>query len=498
MSRGANTLARAWPAGALVLVLAVVALGWPVQKLALLGWDSYPLIEAGRVSNAAELWGTLGEELMDGGYPLGRFYRPLVHLSFALDHALWGLSPAGYHRTDLAILGSCALTLFLLARRWLGASAWPAALVAALVYVAHPVQFEILPVAARRAEALSVLFTLLALLWMPTTQGGKARRWAAGLACVLAVASKETGAVATLAVVCLAFATSPAKGFVARAREALRATWPALVLFAIFFAVRTAVLGGLGGSAESSLLANLPGLLPFTGDYVGGLLVPELGPGRARAAACVGAAATMLALVLVSSPARRDEIAIFDGAPQGELDPRRLLAVLVLWILAVAAVSSISGLVRGWYALPFLPPLALAAGLAVGLSARSLRAGRWALGVVALLVALAFAQPALRPRAATWSALRAASRDQAEFLGRFENAMLSALDGQVMQISGMPTERPAVPGDPNSLKLIMLAPYSLEAWARLRFPDRRLRFTLVGRELQPRAASDEVLIVLAP
>src|SRR6185503_1539665 len=86
-----------------------------VLRLELLGWDAFPLVAAGRIASWRDFLGTFGEELMDGRYPLGHYWRPLVHLSFALDHALWGLAPRGYHASDLALLSANALLVALLA-----------------------------------------------------------------------------------------------------------------------------------------------------------------------------------------------------------------------------------------------------------------------------------------------------------------------------------------------------------------------------------------------
>ena len=99
---------------------------------------------------------------MDGRYPHGHFYRPVTTLSFALDHAVWGLEPSGYHLTDLALLLACAIAVAALARRLLGPGVGP--LLAALLYALHPLHVETLPVAARRADTLAQLFTLIALL----------------------------------------------------------------------------------------------------------------------------------------------------------------------------------------------------------------------------------------------------------------------------------------------------------------------------------------------
>src|SRR5687767_13492322 len=45
------------------------------------------------------------------------FYRPVVSLSFALDHAIWGTNAFGYGLTNLALCLANAAMLFALARR---------------------------------------------------------------------------------------------------------------------------------------------------------------------------------------------------------------------------------------------------------------------------------------------------------------------------------------------------------------------------------------------
>ena len=66
--------------------------------------------------------------------------RPIVSLSFALNYAVGGLSPAGYHAWNLAIHISAALLLFAIVRRHL--AEWTAFLVAA-IWLVHPIQSEV-------------------------------------------------------------------------------------------------------------------------------------------------------------------------------------------------------------------------------------------------------------------------------------------------------------------------------------------------------------------
>ncbi len=494
-------------ASALSIALPVSALGalaflaWRgVLELALLGWDSYPLILAGRVRDAAELWETFGEELMDGAYPLGRFWRPVVHLSFALDHALWGLEPAGYHATDLFLSAIAGAAVFLLARRLIGAGMLLGPLVAGIVYVLHPVQLEVLPVPARRAETLCVLFTLLALLAQPLGSPPRAsgRAWLAGLCCALALASQETGAVATGLVVCLSLAGAPGRGVTSRLGFALRSAWPALVSFTLILGVRTAALGGLGGSEQSSLSAHLATLPRLLRHYLSQLVAPDsfLGLGRE----VLGDVVIVLVVAVLWRLSRSQAARPREEDLPACMPPRRAALFLVLAALVVALVTSVAGLEHGWYALPFLPLLALSIGLCVHLGLRGLRRGPRIAGAVALLIAARLlVLVALGPmRAAGLEPLVRGSREQQAFLERFDAALEGAAPGAVVLVAGLPTVRAVDPADPDSLNVFMLAPYSVQAYARLRFPDLRLRLGLAGSGAASPPGSDEVLVLLAP
>ena len=108
---------------ALVLPVATLALtllaAWlvygTVSGEALLGFDGYPLIAASAFHSIADPLAVFGDELMGGRYPDGRFYRPIVHLTFGVDHALGGLDPAQYARTDIALAALTSTILGLLA-----------------------------------------------------------------------------------------------------------------------------------------------------------------------------------------------------------------------------------------------------------------------------------------------------------------------------------------------------------------------------------------------
>src|SRR5437867_12824679 len=75
-------------------------------------------------------------------------WQPLSWLTLAVDHALWGLEPAGYHLTSLGFHVTNAVLLYLLARRLIGlAGVAPdlcegAAVLGALLWAVHPLRVE--------------------------------------------------------------------------------------------------------------------------------------------------------------------------------------------------------------------------------------------------------------------------------------------------------------------------------------------------------------------
>ena len=98
--------------------------------------------------------------------------RPLGNVSFALNFAAGGLSMAGYHAVNLAIHILAGFLLFAIARQtlaWPGMKPFPAraagglALVAALLWVAHPLNTQAVTYITQRCESLAALCMMLAL-----------------------------------------------------------------------------------------------------------------------------------------------------------------------------------------------------------------------------------------------------------------------------------------------------------------------------------------------
>lgn len=139
--------------------------------------------------------------------------RPLLNLSFAVNHAIHGLDERGYRVANACIHAGAALLLFGLVRRTLSRvfPAWPApraisaASAVALLWALHPLQTESVTYISQRAESLAgmLLFAVLYGFARGTEPTARApRAWIA--LCVvltwLGMAAKETLVTAPLLV----------------------------------------------------------------------------------------------------------------------------------------------------------------------------------------------------------------------------------------------------------------------------------------------------------
>lgn len=146
------------------------------------------------------------------GGPLSGTARPVVALSLAVQYALGGLSPWGYHLFNVVIHGMAAGVLFSVIRRTLSLPRLPErcrsasthlALSVSLLWAVHPLQTESVTYVIQRAESLMGLFFLLLLYSViRRSNSGHPGRWriAAVVFCALGMASKPTMIVAPMAV----------------------------------------------------------------------------------------------------------------------------------------------------------------------------------------------------------------------------------------------------------------------------------------------------------
>jgi len=199
--------------------------------------------------------------------------RPLANLSLAVNYAYGGLDVTSYHVTNLALHLLVALVLFGIVRRTLllgrpeglQPHADGLALAAALVWVLHPLNSEVVNYLVQRTESLMAL-CYLATLYCAIRAHAHPDRWgwraAAIAACAAGMASKESMVTAPLMVLVYdRVFLYPSLGAAIRERRALyiglAATWAVLAAL-MLGQPRTSVGFAAGVSSWTYFLNQLP------------------------------------------------------------------------------------------------------------------------------------------------------------------------------------------------------------------------------------------------
>jgi len=87
------------------------------------------------------------------------FYRPVQTATYAIDHSLWKLNACGYHLTNVILHILAALALYWLINLLFRDR--PVALIASMLFIAHPVHTEAVAYISGRADSLAALFMFL-------------------------------------------------------------------------------------------------------------------------------------------------------------------------------------------------------------------------------------------------------------------------------------------------------------------------------------------------
>ena len=165
-----------------VLLVVAVAAAYANALGAPFLFDDQPaIVRNATIRTLWPLWGALQPPLEAAGAT----GRPLVNLSLAVDYALGGLAPRGYHLTNLLLHAAAVLALWGGLRRALRrltpadpsggeAVAWGAA----LLWAVHPLLTESVVCVIQRNEILAGLFLLLAPYAFLRSLDAGARTWA--------------------------------------------------------------------------------------------------------------------------------------------------------------------------------------------------------------------------------------------------------------------------------------------------------------------------------
>lgn len=211
----------------------------------------------------------------------GKYYRPVMATSLAVDATLWGLNPAAFHLTNILLHVAVTFLVARLLRAW-GAGR-DTALLAALLFGIHPVHVEVVTFVTQRLD-LWLSIGVLACLLSYRRSGEPGRRritWylAALGAQALALFSKEVAVTLPALLILSDALVSASRGHPA-GREAWRRAvirslpfWAMTVTFVIF---RLPTLQQLTGNRLNGfeLWRRLPGASETLARYVWMLLVP--------------------------------------------------------------------------------------------------------------------------------------------------------------------------------------------------------------------------------
>ncbi|MCC7262157.1 MAG: tetratricopeptide repeat protein [Candidatus Latescibacteria bacterium] len=122
--------------------------------------DLHSIVENPHIRSLGHIPAFFSRPEMFSADPRNAMYRPLVLVSYALNHAIGGYEVLGYHLFNLAVhLGVSGLIWALILRLGRGRDE---ALLAALLFALHPLASEPVNYISSRSETLCVLFLLLA------------------------------------------------------------------------------------------------------------------------------------------------------------------------------------------------------------------------------------------------------------------------------------------------------------------------------------------------
>jgi tetratricopeptide (TPR) repeat protein len=344
-------------------------------------------------------------------------YQPLSWLSLALDHALWGTDPFGYHLTSLLLhaLNVALLVRLLQILLRLGdgrlRAGNSAALLAGLFWGLHPLRVESVAWVTGRRDVLSGAFALLCVLVYVRARSGAAPRSLVPAWLVFLCALLSHGLALTLPFALLAldysplarlWAAAPAPGDDPPRETASGRPWlekaPFFMLAAVFAGIAVIAarqVGAMQALVEHSVLERVGQAACGLWFYLGKTLLPtelsplyELKPGVAAGAV----AAAILGLLAVAAAASHWR--------------RRFPALLAALLTAVTLVAPVlgllqSGMQRAADRYTYLSGLALAALLAAGL-ARLPRGGARSGAALVAVAALFLCAGFTRAQIARW------------------------------------------------------------------------------------------------
>jgi len=266
-----------WLIGLLAIALYVGTLGYEFV------WDDLALIVLNQhIRRLADLptWLSMTADQLSFGAFSGNLYRPGVMISFAVDFAIWGNNPVGFHLTNVLLHGIMVSLVYHLVRAILTRE--DLAIAAALLFAVHPTHVEAVTWIAARADLwVSVWMTMAMLLYHASlrTQGyRRAGLYAGALATMTAgLAFKEAAVVLPamfLLLECLGPRINASRGTASLCALARTVPFWIMAVAHLVFLSRPLQAYNNAPFSPEVLLHRLPGSLEIFARYLCLLLFP--------------------------------------------------------------------------------------------------------------------------------------------------------------------------------------------------------------------------------
>lgn len=372
-------------------------------------------------NESGDVWKDWG---LDPAKGLG-YLRPVKIWLLALDAALWGTNPIGYHVTATL----CFVAMIVMAARLLERllpQHRVLAVAGAGVAMMHPICAEIVPFLTAREETLAIAFGLAAVLAFVRARDTGSASPAFALLLALALGVKES----SVAVVALAASHDLAHGRMrpwdSAFRRDARIWWPALAVLVVYFGLRRLAFGNFAGGDGSAMDFGVTHVLGFHAQFFTSLTDPTLlSVGFMRDAVWLAVVLALAPLVAVAWSWKR--------VPSARR--RDLLFVGPLWYLSTTALYAGVPFASRHHIFPvlglvFFETVALATLLDLGLLRRERRVS---------LAFLALGALAFLPESLTTSReYRHASRVVEDLRAQIEAQTAGLPEGSDLVLRGVP------------------------------------------------------------
>ncbi len=190
--------------------------------------------------------------ISQGGEKKG-IYRPVIITSYALDYFVWKLNSFGYHLTNYLFHSLNGILIFFLCafilRRFRVQNNTRVALLAALVFIAHPVHVEAVTGIVGRAELVSTFFFLAALFLYIRSKKSLRYYFISLFSFMLALMSKESAATLPAIIVLWDLLLNKKNGAsisFKKIKSNISRYLGYLAVTAVYLVIRLSVLSGIG------------------------------------------------------------------------------------------------------------------------------------------------------------------------------------------------------------------------------------------------------------